>query len=90
MWSRPPHALPISPYRYMDNLVGALCGRIGLKRIQRVFEKIYDLEFQQEAEGLHLPNLGALLSVNPTTGEISIRPKQKIDPTPQTILKVFG
>ena len=80
MWSRlPPHALPISSYRYMDNLVGALCGEIGLKRIQRVFEKIYDLEFQQEAEGLILPSLEALLSVDPTTGEISIRLKQKVD-----------
>ena len=75
----PKHALPIPPYRYMDNIVGAICGNIGLTRLQRMFEKLYGLELQQESEGLVIPSLEAVLCVLPDTAEVSMRLKTKVD-----------
>ena len=44
-WNKlPTHALTIPPYKYMDNFVGALCGKIGRTRVQRIFENLCGLD----------------------------------------------
>ena len=75
----PKHALPIPPYRYMDNIVGAICGNVGLMRLQRMFERLYGLQLQQESEGLVILSLEAVLYVQPDTAEVSMRLKTKVD-----------
>ena len=77
---RPPeHAFPIPPYRYMDNIVGAICGNVGVTRLRNMFEKLYGLELQQEYEGLVIPILEAVLSVQLDTVEVFLRLKTKED-----------
>ena len=73
------HALSISAYMYMDSVVGAACGRMGQKCIQRISQKVYHVPFQQGAKALILLSLEAVLSIQPTSGEIWIRLKQRND-----------
>ena len=53
----PPGTLMLDPYRFRDNIVGVIRGKIGLTRVQKWFEFLYSLDLQQEGEGLVLPSL---------------------------------
>ena len=78
----PPRSIPIHPYRYMDNLVGAVQGRVGMKRVheplKRAFEKLYHLDLQIESEGLVLPSLSAVLSIDPVSCTVHLCMKPKV------------
>ena len=58
----PPKTLVLHPYRFRDNTVGVIKGKIGLKRVQSWFECLYGLDLQIEGEGLVLPSLEASIS----------------------------
>ena len=73
----PPHSLILNPYRFRDNIVGVLRGKIGLARVQRWFEHIYGLDLQVEGEGVVLPSLEATLSLH--EGKVGLRLKTKVN-----------
>ena len=77
----PKGCMPIDPYRYMDNIVGVICGSVSLSRIQKALHAVYGLELQQEGEGSVLPSLEAILSLNAVSGSVGLRLKPKVDYT---------
>ena len=60
----PPHSRILQPYRFRDNIVGVLRGKVGLARVQRWFEHVYQLNLEQEGEGVVLPSLEATISLH--------------------------
>ena len=60
----PPKTLVLQPYRFRDNVVGLIKGKVGLKRVQSWFEFLYELDLQIEGEGLVLPSLEASISLH--------------------------
>ena len=73
----PPKTLVLHPYRFRDNIVGVIKGKIGLQRVQRWFEFLYCLDLQIEGEGLVLPSLEASISLH--DGKVGLRLKVKVD-----------
>ena len=51
-----PEAISTYPYRFRDNIVGVVRGRVQLATIRKTFEAMYELELQEEGEGLQLPS----------------------------------
>ena len=47
----PKHSLILRPYRFRDNIVGVLRGKVGLARVQRWFEHIHGLNLQLHGRG---------------------------------------
>ena len=77
----PKGCMPIDPYRYMDNIVGVICGSVSLSRIQKALHAVYGLELQKEGEGSVLPSLEAILSLDTVNGSLGLRLKPKVDYT---------
>ena len=73
----PPRTLVLHSYRFSDNMVGVIRGKIGLTRVQSWFEFLYDLDLQQEGEGLVLPSLEASISLH--EGKVGLRLKVKLN-----------
>jgi hypothetical protein len=73
----PAMSLPLDPYRFRDNIVGLLNGRVKLARVRKWFEWIYGVELQIEGEGQVLPSLEAELSL--VGGRVGLRLKRKVD-----------
>ena len=72
--------VPLHPYRFRDNIVGVIKGKVGLKRVQHRLEFLYSLDLQIEGEGLVLPSLEASISLH--EGKVGLRLKVKVDRPP--------
>ena len=70
-------SLILHHYWFRDNIVGVLRGEVGLARVQRWFEHIYELNLQQEGEGVVLPSLEATICLH--EGKVGLKLKTKVD-----------
>ena len=55
--------LTLSPFRYVDNIMGVRHGRTSLKTIQKFFQKLLGVQLQIEGEGQRWTSLNAALSL---------------------------
>ena len=86
----PPHSLPLPPYRFRDNIVGIITGRLGLNRVQRWFEEVYRVDLQQEGEGWVLPSSEAVITIHQGISKVGLRLKKKVnfnDPPEKVVIR---
>ena len=74
-----PEAISTYPYRFRDNIVGVVRGGVQLATIRKTFEAMYELELQEEGEGLQLPSLEAWINIEPKTGLMGLRLKRRTE-----------
>ena len=67
--------LTLSPFRYVDKIMGVRHGCTSLKKIQQLFQKLLGVQLQIEGEGQRWTSLNATLSFSPDTGLISVAMK---------------